>query len=133
MSKLATIQKLHSIRHHKDPEVNRIECGKVHEWPVVLPKGLHRDGELVVFIEIDSIVPATETFKFMERQKYRVWNARFRGEPSSGLVLPLSVLETCGKLIIEGNDIFLDVMENLSVNNSENYEIHSNDSQSNNL
>jgi hypothetical protein len=28
----------------------------------------------------------------MERQKYRVWNARFKGAPSSGLVQPVSII-----------------------------------------
>jgi len=92
MSKLAYIETIHSITPHPNPEVLRLECAKIKEWPVVVSKGQFKNGDKVVFIEIDSIVPPTENFKFMEKQKYRVWNARFKGTPSSGLVQPLSIL-----------------------------------------
>jgi RNA ligase (TIGR02306 family) len=96
MNKLATIQKIHSIKQHPNPEVEKLEIAKIMEWPVVVPKGQYREGELVVFIEIDSIVPeANPYFEFMRRQKFRIWNARFKGAPSSGLVCPLSILPTC--------------------------------------
>jgi hypothetical protein len=93
--RLATIQRIHSITPHPNPEVLRIECAKIKEWPVVIPKGIYKNDDLVVFIEIDSVVPATDAFAFMERQKYRVWNARFKGAPSSGLVQPLSIIDGC--------------------------------------
>lgn len=57
MNKLATLQKIHSIQPHPNPEVLKLEVAKILEWPVVIPKGQYREGELVVFIEIDSIVP----------------------------------------------------------------------------
>jgi RNA ligase (TIGR02306 family) len=113
--KLATIERIHSITPHPNPEVERLECGKIKEWPVVIPKGHYKDGDLVIFIQIDSIVPATPTFSFMEKQKYRVWNARFKGAPSSGLVQPLSILppptdgvirpEVVGYGLTEGCDV----------------------------
>ena len=92
MSKLATIQKIHSIQPHPNKEVEKLEIGKILEWPVVIPKGQYKNEELVVFIEIDSMVPETEYFEFMRRQKFRVWNAKFKGAQSSGLVCPLSIL-----------------------------------------
>ena len=93
MSKLATIEKIYSIQPHPNKEVERLEVGKILEWPVVIPKGQFHDGDLVVFITIDSIVPESNPyFEFMRRQKFRVWNARFKGAPSSGLVCPLSIL-----------------------------------------
>lgn len=91
--KLATIEILHSITPHFNPEVNRIECAKIKEWPVVIPKGQFKEGDKVVFITIDSIVPKDNpVFAFMERQKYRVRNSRFKGASSSGLVQSLSIL-----------------------------------------
>jgi len=93
MNKLATIQRLHSIQRHPNEDVEKLEVGKVMEWPVVIPKGQYKDGELVVFIAIDSIVPESNPyFEFMRRQKFRIWNARFKGAPSSGLVCPISIL-----------------------------------------
>lgn len=89
--KLATIQKIHSILPH--PNADSLEIGKIKEWPVVIKKGEYKDNDLVIFIQIDSIVPFTNPyFSFLEKQKYRIWNARFRGAPSQGLVCPLSIL-----------------------------------------
>jgi RNA ligase (TIGR02306 family) len=108
--KLATIQRIHSITRHPNVEVNRLDVGKVKEWPVVIPKGEYEDGDHVIFILIDSIVPNTKDFAFMERQKFRVWNAKFKGAPSQGLVMPLSILpesvfETKDGFPNEGDDV----------------------------
>lgn len=111
--KLATIEKLHSVRPHPDPEVLKLEVGKIKEWPVVIPKGQFKDGDLVIFIQIDSIVPESNSyFEFMRRQKFRVWNARFKGAPSQGLVCPLSIASN-----VDGNPFYVgdDVTEILGV------------------
>jgi RNA ligase (TIGR02306 family) len=93
MTKLATLERIHSIQPHPNKEVEKLEIGKVKEWPVVIPKGQFKDGDLVVFIQIDSICPKENPyFAFLERQKYRIWNAKFKGAPSQGLVCPLSIL-----------------------------------------
>jgi len=90
MNKLATIQKIHSITDH--PNADTLSCAFVMSWPVVVKREQFKEGELIVFIEIDSVVPETNYFEFMRKQKFRIWNARFRGCPSSGLVCPLSIL-----------------------------------------
>ena len=93
MAKLATIEKIHSIQPHPNTDVTKLEIGLIKGWPVVIPKGQYQNNDLVVFIQIDSIVPFTNPyFSFMERQKFRIWNARFKGAPSQGLVCPLSIL-----------------------------------------
>ena len=101
-NKLATIQRIHSLRPHPDAEVTRIELAKVKEWPVVVPKGQFSEGELVVFIVIDSIVPSTHPdFAFMEKMKYRVLSCAFKKAPSQGLVVKLSVLPPDSSFKIE--------------------------------
>lgn len=107
MSKLASIEKIHSVQAHPNAEVEKLEVAKIKEWPVVVQKGQFKDGDLVVFIQIDSIVPESNPyFEFMRRQKFRVWNAKFKGAPSQGLVCPTSILPDC-KLwaTVEGKDI----------------------------
>ena len=126
MNKLATIQKIHDIKPHPNPEVEKLEVARVLEWPVVIPKGQYKEGELVVFIEIDSIVPESNPyFEFMRRQKFRIWNAKFRGCISQGLICPLSILTGYGKLTNENNKLFLelfdDVIEKFGINNIEKY------------
>jgi RNA ligase (TIGR02306 family) len=41
----------------------------------------------------------------MAKQKFRIWNARFKGAPSSGLVCPLSILPLTDLVIKEGEDV----------------------------
>lgn len=124
MTKLATIEKIHSIQPHFNSDM--LVVAKIKEWPVVVKKGDFNEGDLVVFIRIDSIVPSTNPyFSFMEKAKYRVWSAKFRGAPSQGLVCPLSILPdysinslsgkpmysftnvdgTLGLVVEEGNDV----------------------------
>lgn len=115
MKNLATIEKIHSISVHPNPEVERLEVAKIKEWPVVIKKGEFQEGQLVVFITIDTIVPSTNPFfSFLERQKYRIWNSRFKGAPSQGLVCSLSVVpkpdggdKPCSEewIFIEGMDV----------------------------
>jgi len=89
--KLATIEKIHSIQAH--PNADALEVAKIKAWPVVIKKGEYKEGDLVVFIVIDSIVPeANPYFAFLKDRHFRVWNAKFRGAPSQGLVCPLSIL-----------------------------------------
>jgi len=108
MNKIATIEKIHSIRVH--PNADKLACAKVLEWPVVIKKDdNYKDGDLVVFIQIDTIVDKDNPyFAFMEKQKWRTWNARFRGEPSSGLVCPLKLVLKKGMKLedcIEGTEV----------------------------
>lgn len=107
MTKLATIEKIHSIQPHFNAD--SLEVAKIKEWPVVVKKGEYRDGMLVIFIRIDSIVPSDwYYFKFMEKQHYRVWNAKFRKAPSQGLVCPVS-------LIMEKTHVAATIWEGLDV------------------
>ena len=90
--KLATIEKIHTIIDH--PNADTLSCAFVKAWPVVVKKGQFKENELIVFIQIDSIVPKENSyFSFMEKQHYRVWSAKFRKAPSQGLVCPLSILD----------------------------------------
>jgi len=106
--KLASIQVIHSIRQHPNPEVNKLEVAKILEWPVVIPKGQFKENDLVIYIEIDVIVPETPYFEFMRSRKFRTWPAKFKGAASAGLVCPLSVLPEMGivdHVIKEGDEV----------------------------
>lgn len=89
--KNASIEIIHSITAH--PNADSLLCAKVLAWPVVIKKDAgYKENDLVIFIPIDTIVPSDNpAFAFMERAKWRTWSARFRGEISSGLVMPIQV------------------------------------------
>lgn len=86
--KLASIQRIDKLE--PIPGADRIEKATVMGWSVVVQKGLHEEGDLCVFCEIDSVLPSTaEWAQFMEPRKFRVKTAKLRKCLSQGLCFPL--------------------------------------------
>ena len=76
------------------PNADKIERATIGGWHVVISKAdnFHVNQE-VVYIEVDSRVPSNrECFAFLEPRNYKVKTAKFRGQISQGLILPLTVL-----------------------------------------
>ena len=72
---------------------DRIEVAQVLGWKVVVKKGEFQVGEKVVYIEIDSKVPASNPyFAFLQDRKYKVKTIKLRGQISQGLIVPMNVL-----------------------------------------
>lgn len=71
---------------------DRVEYARVGGWWVVVKKDEFKVGDKCVYIEIDSKVPATEPFAFMEKCKYRVKSAKMCKVISQGLIVSLSAL-----------------------------------------
>jgi len=85
----ASIQKVLAL----DPMENadRLLLASVLGWKCVVSKADNLAvGDLVVFIEIDSVVPETPLFEFLRKTKFRVRTCKLRGQVSQGLVLPLT-------------------------------------------
>lgn len=90
MRKLASIRKIVDIRPIDGAD--RIETCIVDGWEVVCKKNEFKIGELIVYIEIDSILPERPEFEFLRERKFRVKTIKLRKQISQGLVLPLSIL-----------------------------------------
>lgn len=91
MRKLATIRTIAEIR--PIPEADRIEVAQIDGWEVIISKKDNfSQGDKVVYIEIDSKMPATPEYEFLKSRKYVVKTIKMRGQISQGLVLPLAVL-----------------------------------------
>lgn len=90
--KLASVELIHSIATH--PNADTLLIAKVLGWPVVIKKDAgYKEGEAVVFIFPDVIVDKNNPeFAFMEKRKWRTWQAAFRQQPSAGLVMPMTIL-----------------------------------------
>jgi RNA ligase (TIGR02306 family) len=92
--KLASIEIIKKLRDH--PNADRLQICEVLGWQVVVQKGIHQEGNTVVFITIDTILPkATWSESFSDKQndsdkQIRLKNIKLRGEYSSGVVLPIS-------------------------------------------
>lgn len=87
---LASIQKIKNLE--SIPEAEKVEKATVLGWSVVVKKGEFRVGDLCVYVEIDSILPARTEFEFLARNKYRIKTVRLRGQVSQGICFPLSIL-----------------------------------------
>ncbi|MNB72123.1 RNA ligase [compost metagenome] len=95
--KLASIQEVRNVIKH--PNADAIEIAQVEGWQCISKLGEFKPGDLGVYFEIDSFVPASdERFAFLEKnfvsfEDYRgarIKTIRLRGELSQGLILPLS-------------------------------------------
>ena len=88
MRHLATIRKIKELR--PIPKADRIEVAIIDGWECIVNKADgFKVGDLVIYIEIDSMLPPKPEFAFMEKYKYRVKTIKLRGQVSQGLVLPM--------------------------------------------
>ena len=79
---LAYVVKIDSIE--PIPGRDRVECAKVGGWTIMVCKDQFKPGDLGIYFEIDSKVPAKEPFMFLEckhfkikTQKYKTPNGQF--------------------------------------------------------
>jgi RNA ligase (TIGR02306 family) len=112
--KLASIEIIKSIKNHENAD--SLEIAEVLGWQTVVKKGIHKEGDKVVFITIDTIVPRQEWSEFLVDQKnpdkpIRLKNIKLRGEYSSGLVIPIIEFP----LQFESLDVGDDVTEILGI------------------
>ena len=99
MRKLASIQKIQSLS--PIPDADKIELAQVLGWKVVVKKGEFQVGDLVVYCEIDSLLPKKPEFEFLKDSNYRIRTRKMRGVISQGICFPLDVLPIETKWHIE--------------------------------
>jgi RNA ligase (TIGR02306 family) len=112
--KLASIETIRNIRNH--PNADCLDIAEVLGWQVVVKRGVYQEGDKVVFITIDTIVPKFAWSEFLaDKEKpdkpIRIKNVKLRGEFSSGLVIPLIEFP----LQFESLDVGDDVTEILGI------------------
>jgi len=90
MRQLASIQKITKIEPIANAE--KLELATVLGWAVVVKKNEFKVGDLVIYCEIDSILPAKPEFAFLQQRHYRIKTIRLRGQLSQGIIFPLSTL-----------------------------------------
>lgn len=101
MRNLASIQRILAL----DPieGADAIERATVLGWQLVVKKGEFHVGDLIVYCEIDSLMPARPEFEFLKPRGMRVRTIRLRGQVSQGICFPLSILPDDFS-IVEGAD-----------------------------
>jgi hypothetical protein len=87
--KLATIEKITKLSPH--PNAERLELVQVLGYQGVVPIGLHKEGDLVVYIQPDTVLPKDEEWaeEYIRYSPKRVKAVKLRGEWSEGVVMPL--------------------------------------------
>lgn len=83
------IQALHPIENADRLELAMVDCQGGGQWSGVVAKGQFLAGQGCVAILQDAVVPQTEEFDFLKKQKYRVKMLRLRGVPSECVIVPL--------------------------------------------
>lgn len=89
--KLASVMRIDEVIEIAGAD--KIELVRLEGWQAVVGKGTHRVGDLVVYIETDSLLPEREEFEFMRARKFRVKQIKLRGTISNGLVFSLGELD----------------------------------------
>ena len=87
---LASIQKISKLRPIAGADF--IVIADVLGWECIVKKDEFREGDLVVYFEVDSILPQRPEFEFMRERKFRVKTIKLKKQISSGLVMPLSIV-----------------------------------------
>jgi tRNA-binding EMAP/Myf-like protein len=86
--KLAHIERV--VKVEPIPGADKVEKVTVLGWEVVCRKGEVKEGQLCVYIEVDSVVPDIPYFDFMAQHKFRVKTIKLRGQVSQGLIVPIN-------------------------------------------
>lgn len=99
--KLASVQTIKAIKPIEGAD--RIEVVQVLNWDCVAKKGEYQVGDMVIYFEIDSLLPDIPAFEFLKGSswsqklnKYKISTHKFRNQISQGLVIPITDL---GKLL----------------------------------
>jgi RNA ligase (TIGR02306 family) len=105
--RLATIETIANILPH--PNADRLEIAQVLGWQTVVQSNLHKKGNKVVFIVVDTLLPNQPWSEFLLDKKdstkpIRIKLIKLRGIPSAGIILPLSVFPELENLSV-GTDV----------------------------
>lgn len=114
--KLATYRTIKDIQQIEGADF--LEIVVVDSWKVVVKKGEHKIGEIVVYFEIDSWIPATIApflskgkipSKFNEIEGEKLKTIKIKGQYSQGLVMSVEglkkVITNFDEPVIEGTDL----------------------------
>ena len=82
---LAYVVKIDEIR--SIPNYDRVEYARVGGWWVIVKKDEFKVGDLAIYFEIDSKVPATEPFMFLESRHFKVKTLKMCKVVSQGLLI----------------------------------------------
>jgi hypothetical protein len=90
MRNLASVKKIISIK--PIPGADKIECAQVLGFECVIGKNEFKINDLIVYFEVDSILPEKPEFEFLRPRKFRIKIIKLKNQFSEGICFPLSIL-----------------------------------------
>lgn len=100
--KLATIRRVSAV--NDIPNKDRIGLAHIDGWTIIVQKEQIHADDLVVFCEIDSVLPDEEWCSFLK--DHRIKTMKMAGCLSQGIAFPLSILpEALPTTYTEGMDV----------------------------
>ena len=104
MRKLASIQKIETIRPIEGADKIQVATMEGLGWECVVKKDEFKVSDLVVYFEVDSILPEVPEFEFLREKKFRIKTIRLKRQYSQGLIHSVSILPPKTSLEI-GKDV----------------------------
>jgi RNA ligase (TIGR02306 family) len=101
---LATIQRVKNVRHH--PNADALDIVNVLGWQVVTKRDEYKDGDLCVYIVIDTVLPEKPEFEFLRNKNFRIKPIRLRGEESAGICFPPRIVPGYVGPTADGKEFF---------------------------
>lgn len=95
------------------PNYDRVEHARVGGWWIIVAKADNiKPGDMCVYFEVDSKVPATdERFAFLEKRNYKVKTLKMCKVFSQGLLMPIALFPELGV----NPEIHTDVTDTLGI------------------
>lgn len=87
MSNLASVQRILALEPIDGADA--IEKATILGWQVVVKNGEFQVGQLVTYIQIDTVAPDKPEFEFLRERNFRIRTIKLRKQISQGLIIPL--------------------------------------------
>ena len=87
MMKLASAERILDIQPIEGAD--KIVKAQILGWWIVVKKDEFKIGDIVSYIQIDTIVPEEAQYEFLRERSYRVRTIKLRKQISQGLIVPL--------------------------------------------
>jgi len=98
---IGTVTSVHEIEGADRIHQAIVSCGDEGTWSGVVGKDIGLFSRVIVFLQ-DAILQPSDRWEFMERHKWRVRMARFKGVPSECVIVQAEGEES---LLLDGSDV----------------------------
>jgi len=92
--RVATIEKILEVKAH--PNADALELATIKGWQVCIKKGEFKQGDMCIYICIDSVLEDKPPYQFLSSKHFRIKTVKLRGQISQGIAFPLTLFKQLG-------------------------------------